>query len=156
MAKQIGPFKITGCYDNICFYKMNGQYYARAKSSLDGKRVKKDPAFRETRWHSNLLARSSKIAAAVYRGLPKEKGLFRKLTGQAMRLLKEGKTTEEVFLLLQGPVIKVSRSRDEGEPVNDKKIISYPFAETVLVKIFEYPLAVIKAEEFQHFEAMPP
>ena len=156
MAKQIGPFKVTGCYDNICFYKMDGQYYARSKSSLDGKRVKKDPAFRPTRWHANLLARSSKIAAAVYRGLPKEKGLFRKLTGQAMRLLKEGKTTEEVFLLLQGPVIKARLTRDISRLANNKKIIPYPFAEALLVKVFEYPLAVIKAEEFQHFEAMPP
>ncbi len=156
MAKQIGPFKITGCYDNICFYKMDGQYYARTKSSLDGKRVKKDPAFRKTRWHSDLLARSSKIAAAVYRDLPKEKGLFRKLTGQAMRLLKEGKTTEEVFLLLKGPVIKASRSRDEGEPAKDKKIISHPFAEAVLVQVFGYSLPETQAEEFQYCEAIPP
>lgn len=156
MAKQIGPFKITGCYDNICFYKMDGQYYARTKSSLDGKRVKKDPAFWETRWHSDLLAKSSKIAAAVYRSLPKEKGLFRKLTGQAMRLLKEGKTTEEVFLLLKGPVIKVIHTRDTSRPANNKKIVPYRFAEALLIRVFEYPLPEAREEKFQYYEAMPP
>jgi len=45
VAKQIGATKITGTIQNICFYKMEGQYYARQKSSLTGKRVKKDPAF---------------------------------------------------------------------------------------------------------------
>lgn len=153
MAKQLGPFKLRECYDNVCFYKMDGQYYARAKSSLDRKRVKKDPAFWETRWHANLLARSSKIASAIYRTLPKEKGLFRKLTGQAMRLLKENKTTEEVFLLLQRPVIKVSRTRVTSRR---KRITPYFFRKDAPIQIFEYRLPVIRAEEFQYCEAMMP
>jgi hypothetical protein len=37
MAKQIGDIKITGTYDNVTYYKMDGEYYARSKSSLTGK-----------------------------------------------------------------------------------------------------------------------
>jgi hypothetical protein len=34
MAKQTGDYKITGTYDGVTYYKMDGQYYARAKSRL--------------------------------------------------------------------------------------------------------------------------
>jgi len=100
MAKQAGPFYITGCIENICFYHLMGDYYARMKSSLDAKRIKNDPAFSETRRYAELLGRASKIASAVYNELPKEKRkhrLYRKLTGRAMKLLKGGKTEVEVL-----------------------------------------------------------
>ena len=80
MAKQAGPFFITGTIDQICFYRMDGSYYARAKSSLDGKRVKKDPAFRETMRYAELMGKASSSASIAYRDLPdkqKVKGLFR-------------------------------------------------------------------------------
>lgn len=47
MAKQIGPVFITGTIGDICFYKMDGQYYARMKSSLSSKRVKRIKAGKE-------------------------------------------------------------------------------------------------------------
>jgi hypothetical protein len=37
MAKQVDDIKITGTYDDVTNYKMDGQYYARMKSSLTGK-----------------------------------------------------------------------------------------------------------------------
>lgn len=85
MAKQAGPFFITGTIDQICFYRMDGSYYARVKSSLDGKRVKKDPAFRETMRYAELMGKASSVASLVYRTLPEEqkvKGLFRKLVAR--------------------------------------------------------------------------
>jgi hypothetical protein len=92
MAKQIGPIRVTGTVQNLCFYKMEGKYYVRAKSSLNGKRVKKDKAFKQTMAYANLLARASKIAAAFYRKLTKEeRGLkiYRELTGKVMQELKK-------------------------------------------------------------------
>jgi len=137
MAKQVGPFKLQGCYDNVCFYKMEEQYYARAKSSLDGKRVRRDPAFKETMRYAGLLGRASKLAAMVYRALPQEKkepGLFKKLTGQVMRMLKEGKTEKEVLELLQPmKVEKVS------VPIVSKKkntVDKISFADEVLFVVF--------------------
>lgn len=99
MAKQTGPFKITGTTQNICFYKMEGQYYARQKSSLTGKRVKKDPAFAETMRHAELLGKASTLASFIKRSFPKEgqcRELFRLLTGKVMRLMKEGVGEEEI------------------------------------------------------------
>ena len=75
MAKQAGTYHITGCFDNLCFYEMEGKYYVRLKSSLTGKRVKKDPSFKRTMQYAALLGSASAIASAVYRALPESKGI---------------------------------------------------------------------------------
>ena len=103
MAKQTGIIKITGTVDNICFYKLEREYYARQKSSLSGKRVKKDPAFAETMKYAKLLAIASRIGSVVYRSLPKEKRerkLYQQLTGRAMQLLKKGMTGDKLIVVL--------------------------------------------------------
>lgn len=93
MAKQTGILLITGTIGNLTFYEMNGQHYARLKSSLRGKRVKTDPAFALTMLYADRLALCSRIASQLYRSLPKEKRqvvLYREMTGTAMKLLKAG------------------------------------------------------------------
>ena len=98
MAKQLGPFFITGTIDRICFYRLDGEYYARSKSSLSGERVKTDPAFTETRMYASILKEASILASSVYRSLHSDQRqhvLYRQLTGMAMRLLKEGKSIAE-------------------------------------------------------------
>lgn len=100
MAKQCGPIPITGTIDDVCFYRMNGKYYARLKSSLTRKRVLKDAAFRRTREHAATLGEASKIASRVYRLIPREnrkQALYREMTGKAIYLLREEKGQEEVF-----------------------------------------------------------
>lgn len=99
MGKQTGPIKVKGTVHGVTYYKMDGEYYARQESSLDGKRVKKDPAFSETMRYAGLLGRASKLASKVYQGIPKGERKFKKyriLTGQAMQLLKKGMNEEEV------------------------------------------------------------
>ena len=103
MAKQTGPYCITSCIDNLQFYRMEGKYYVRGKSSLTGKRVKKDPAFVATMQYAGLLASASRTASKVYRQLPmqqKDYRFYRRLTGMAIQLLKQGKTGDEVYTLL--------------------------------------------------------
>lgn len=103
MARQDGNIKITGTIDNICFYKLDGKYYARTKSTLSGKTVKKSPAFRNTMRYAGLLAKASVIGSLVYRLLPKEereRKRFQQLTGKAMQMLKEGMSEEEITALL--------------------------------------------------------
>jgi hypothetical protein len=93
MAKQKGPVYFTGCSGGITFYRMDGVYYQRRKSSLSGKRVKRSQAFKRTMEYAGLLGRASQLAAAVYRSLPKAErkhALYLQLTGQAMQLLKQG------------------------------------------------------------------
>jgi hypothetical protein len=59
MAKQIGFLKITGTLGDITFYELDGEFYARKKSSLDGKRVKKDPRFRRTMYEAGEFGKAS-------------------------------------------------------------------------------------------------
>lgn len=93
MAKQAGVILLTGTIGNITFYEMDGQYYARMKSSLRGNRVKTDPAFALTMVYAERLALSSRTAAQLYRSLPaaqRQVTLYRKMTSTAMQLLKAG------------------------------------------------------------------
>ncbi|NII27370.1 hypothetical protein HB364_19935 [Pseudoflavitalea sp. X16] len=118
MAKFTGIPPITGTIGPVCIYKMYGKYFMRTASSLTGKRVKKDPAFRKTMQYAGLLAKASRIASAVYRTLPadrKQHSLYRKLTGEAMTWLKEEWTVEEVlaYLLKMYTVQPVQASEPE-------------------------------------------
>ncbi|HVI48231.1 MAG TPA: hypothetical protein VM802_25410 [Chitinophaga sp.] len=88
-----------GTIQNLCIYEMHGRYYIRLKSSLTGKRVKKDPAFRRTMENAGLLATASKMASGVYRQLPqqyKKHILYRQLTGRALLSLKAGKSPDVI------------------------------------------------------------
>ena len=103
MAKQAGPIKISGTISEICFYQLYEEYYARRKSTLSGKRVKKDPAFKETMHYAELLAVASKIASAIYSKLPSEQKSRKKyqaMTGKAMQLLKNETDMGTIFELL--------------------------------------------------------
>jgi hypothetical protein len=114
MAKQSGAHIITGTIDNLCFYRMEGKYYVRMKHSLNGERVKKDPAFSNTMQYASMLASASVIASALYKRLTaqqKVKGLFRSITGQAMQLLKAGMSTVQAAKQLEHVYLKPVRPR---------------------------------------------
>ena len=81
--------------NELVFYKMQGAYYVRMKSSLKGNRVQKDPAFKKTMAYAKLLGKASRLASKLYAVLPeKEKGIkvFRKITGEVMRELKKNES----------------------------------------------------------------
>lgn len=104
MAKQCGKQFFTGTIDGVCFYKMDGHFYARSKSSLSGKRVKRDPKFALTMRNAGWLKQASVIASGIYRQLPKDRRsrqLYQSLTGLGITLFKEGKTPEEVSEAIQ-------------------------------------------------------
>lgn len=103
MAKQVGPYFIKGCIDNICFYEVGGQYYARMKSSLDGKRVKKDPAFKGLMRYAGMLGQASKLASVINReiGGRGAKSQFKLLKTKAYRMLREGIAAEDILYVLR-------------------------------------------------------
>ncbi|GEP94797.1 hypothetical protein [Chitinophaga cymbidii] len=104
MAKQAGPVYYTGTIGMVCFYKMQGKYYARLKSSLTGRRVKKDPAFHRTMENAHILGEASRIAAAVYRSVAaseKSQALYRRMTGIAMRMLQQKINPMKVLAALE-------------------------------------------------------
>lgn len=88
----------------VCFYRLNGKYYARKKSSLSRERVKKSKAFAETRRYAKLFATASVIGSTIYGLIPKNKKgrkVYQRITGMAMRLLKDGTSKEKTFQLLK-------------------------------------------------------
>lgn len=104
MPKQKGPVYYTGTRGDACFYKMDGQYYVRRKSTLSGKRVKRDKAFTLTRVYADLLGQASRLAAAVYRCLPREErkhAQYRTMTGEALKMLKEGVAADVISARLE-------------------------------------------------------
>lgn len=104
MAKQTGPVKLEGTIGNICFYEMDGEWYARLKSSLTGKRVKKDPRFRRTMEYAGMLTQASRLASGGYQRLPKAERaypMYRAMVGMAMQLLKMGWDAEEISVELE-------------------------------------------------------
>jgi hypothetical protein len=103
MAKQTGIFKIIGTIGDITFYEMDGEFYARKKSSLDGKRVKKDPKFKRTMEEAIEFGKASAATRAVYWALPEEMrvhGFYGILTGRMRKLMRAGKTANEAQLQL--------------------------------------------------------
>jgi hypothetical protein len=97
MAKRLTYNIITGNDPRlgICLYyspHFDLNIWRRA-SSLTGERTKKDPAFKGFRQSSNRLKEASPIAASLYKQLPgqvKQYALYRTLTGEAIKMLKEG------------------------------------------------------------------
>jgi hypothetical protein len=99
MAKQTGEIKIVGTIDGICFYKMDGLFYAKQKSSLDRKRFFTDKAFEGSRKSSAHLAQASPLAARLYHMLPQEKkgrDVYRSIVGKVKQMLKQEQTATAI------------------------------------------------------------
>ncbi len=93
MAKQRGPVFIEGTIDGRTYYKRDGKYYVRKKSSLSARRVKRSPAFKRTMEYAGWMAAASVIASVIYWRLPakeKKRKRYQAITGEAMRLLRDG------------------------------------------------------------------
>jgi hypothetical protein len=104
MAKQTGPVKLTGTIDGLCFYKMEGEYYVRRKSSLSTKRYQKDAAFSGSRRSSSRFGEGNRLASKVYQLIAEEKrvySLFCFLKSRSILLLKEGNSLVQTEALLR-------------------------------------------------------
>lgn len=126
MAKQEGPIKIEGQrIGKLVFYKMKGEYYVRTKSSLDRKRVKKDPAFRRTMINAGFMGRASKIGSTIYQSLPahfKKFWMYRSFTGEALLMLRGGMMEEEITALMMKRYVVVQQ--EDKEQKNKVQVIS--------------------------------
>lgn len=103
MAKQAGKYRFRGSIDCLCFYKMNGEYYVRLRSSLTGKHFWKRKAFEGSRKSCKRFGEGNKLASKVYRMIEKESReypLFCFLKKRAILLLKEGMRIEKVEAIL--------------------------------------------------------
>ena len=81
--------KIKGTINGICFYCLDGEFYARAKSSLSGERVKTDPAFAETMRYAQRMGSASTIASEIYKMIvpqhERSRDRFREMVRMVMR-----------------------------------------------------------------------
>jgi hypothetical protein len=68
MARQSGLIKIKGTLDNVNFYKTKDGDLARMKTSVDGNRIKNDPAFERTRENNAEFGTSAKAGKLVRDG----------------------------------------------------------------------------------------
>jgi hypothetical protein len=122
MAKQKGSLLITGTHNGLCYYKLNGRYYVRRKSSLSRKRVKSSPAFKRTMEYAGLLGKAAAIASAIYHTLPREikkRELYRAITGNVMSLLKEGLEVDIIKARLQAQYARPKRpAAPKAKPKN--------------------------------------
>ncbi len=104
MAYQEGIIQFRGTDLSITYYRMNGQYHVRAKSSLTGKKFWKHPCFENSRRSCRRFATGNKLASKVYRSLPNEKrqyALFCILKSLAIEAIKQGVEEEDIIQQLQ-------------------------------------------------------
>jgi len=107
----------------LYFYRLDGAYYVRRKSSLSRKRVLKDPRFARSRAAAGRFGMAVKLASLVYRRLPAEErghGVIGRLTAVANKFLCAGYDREQALLMLEKgyltppdtPVRKVTAAAD--------------------------------------------
>jgi hypothetical protein len=128
MAKRRTHNIITGNDPELrmCFYYSPhfDQNIWRRGSSLTGERTKKDPAFKGFRQSSSRLKEASPIAASLYKLVPenvKEYALYRTLTGEAIKMLKEGMDaaiiTETLKIKYINPLLETRDKNSENRTV---------------------------------------
>ena len=93
--------------------------YGAGASSLTGERTKKDPAFKGFRQSSSRLKEASPIAASLYKLVPKQVkqyALYRTLTGEAIKMLKEGMEVAMITETLKKNILPRSWMRQKRIP----------------------------------------
>lgn len=125
MAKQAEGF-IVGTYDDITFYKMEGQYYARMKSSLTGKKFWKHKAFEGSRRSCGRFGRGNQLASLVYNEIEESiriYALYCRMKSKAIAMLKAGATEDEVIGALRSLKPK---TKPRAKVVTLKVVLSQP------------------------------
>lgn len=106
----------------LCGYLFRGVNIVRKSSSLTTKRVAEEPAFEGFRNSGNRMKQASPIAASLYNLLSKEQKvypLYRKLTGEALKMIKQGIGVEMIVARLKeqyiNPVLEgVANSKNQS------------------------------------------
>jgi hypothetical protein len=88
----------------ICGYLSHGINIIRKSSSLTTKRVAEEPEFEGFRNSGNRMRQASPIAASLYQLLPKKQkvyALYRTLTGEVLKMIKQGIEVELIVTRLK-------------------------------------------------------
>jgi hypothetical protein len=112
----------------ICGYLSHGFNIIRKSSSLTATRVAEDPAFKGFRNSGNRMKEASPIAASLYNLLPKEQklyALYRMLTGEALKMIKQGVDKELIMVGLKKQYIDPIIERRQIPENQSKKDQTY-------------------------------
>lgn len=146
MARWCGqkPPPFTGTKDGVTVYRLKDeQYYVRLQSSITGKRIKKDPAFKGFRNSSVRLSAASRIGSIIYRQLPvKKHTIYREITGKAILLLKAGEKEDVIMARLTMEYLPAPEPVIKAKPVIRKNrspkllILNKPYKTPSVSKIY--------------------
>jgi len=122
--KRLTNNVITGSDKRLGLYFYYSTYFGhniiRRTTSLTGARVKTDKAFKGFRESSNRMKQASPIAASLYKLIPaenKQYAIYRLLTSEALKMIKEGMDTEIIVESLRRIYIEPLMN-DEGKQSN--------------------------------------
>ncbi|MDF2187964.1 hypothetical protein [Paraflavitalea sp. CAU 1676] len=104
MGKQKGQHPFTGKMGGTIGYKVKDEYLERENGNKEGKSFRRDPKRARTMQCAYAFGGVSKAMKPFYRLLPatqRQHGVFGALTGRATKLMRAGKTMEEVLALFQ-------------------------------------------------------
>ncbi len=106
----------------ICGYLSHGINIIRKSSSLTTKRVAEETAFEGFRNSGNRMKQASPIAASLYQLLPKEQkvfALYRTLTGEVLKMIKQGMDKEAIQIILKekyiDPILEKELAKDQSK-----------------------------------------
>ncbi|SEW43078.1 hypothetical protein SAMN05428988_5466 [Chitinophaga sp. YR573] len=147
MAKWIGstPPPFTGTREGLTVYQLqDGNYYVRMQSSITGKRIKKDRAFKGFRDSSMRLKIAAGIASFVYRQLPEKVfPLYREMTGKAILWLKEGLPADVVKEKLEREYLKPVKSLFKIPPIRQSaRLIGRRYGASMAQPCFRHGAAI--------------
>ncbi|NUY82675.1 hypothetical protein HUK80_17365 [Flavobacterium sp. MAH-1] len=100
MAKQKGLIKLKGTLSDVTFYKSQDGYIAREKGSLDGDRIRNDPAFQRTRENMSEFGRAGKAGKLLRNSLQAllinaaDSRMVSRLTQSMMKVIQADATNE--------------------------------------------------------------
>ena len=125
--KRLTNNVITGSDKRLGLYFYYSHHFGhnivRKTTSLTGQRVKTDKAFKGFRESSNRMKQASPIAASLYKLIPteaKQYSIYRLLTSEALKMIKEGLDTGIIIETLSRTYIEPLINEPEKE-LNQKE-----------------------------------
>jgi len=122
MAKRLTNNVITGSDKRLGLYFYYSTHFGlniiRRTTSLTGARVKTDKAFKGFRESSNRMKQASPIAASLYKLIPaenKQYAIYRLLTSEALKMIKENMDTEIIIESLRRVYIEPLMDEEEKQ-----------------------------------------
>ena len=94
------PYQISGTIDDLTYFVINGVQYAKRKTTFKLKEKLNDPSFANCKKNTERLGKAAKLAKIKYATLSEKEKVsvkFGSIIKQVYKMIKEGKTEEEII-----------------------------------------------------------